>query len=125
MSQYPLLQCGGDGAGWLKARNSNGALRGKRANNARQAQQQKNVKDASPSQARKHNCCGPPIATAICSDTLNCWVDPTRRSKIMGRTKVKQFEDVETPTPDGLAPVSSAKGHADKLDVILQEIKDS
>ncbi|KAJ1088897.1 hypothetical protein NDU88_002051 [Pleurodeles waltl] len=68
-----------------------------------------------PLRAGKHNFRRPPIATAIRSDALNCWADP----------KGKQFEDVETPTPDGLTPVSSAKGHADKLDVILQEIKDS
>ncbi|KAJ1202896.1 hypothetical protein NDU88_006691 [Pleurodeles waltl] len=43
----------------------------------------------------------------------------------MGRTKDKQFEDMETPTSGGPAPMTSAKGQTDKLDVILQEIKDS
>ncbi|KAJ1109617.1 hypothetical protein NDU88_006977 [Pleurodeles waltl] len=71
--------------------------------------------------AGKHNRHGSPIATTICSDSLNCWADPTRRSKIMGRTKGKQFEDVDTPTPDSVTPVSSAKGHADKLDITLLE----
>ncbi|KAJ1166009.1 hypothetical protein NDU88_006421 [Pleurodeles waltl] len=43
----------------------------------------------------------------------------------MGRTKGKQSEDMERPSPDDPMQATTPGDQADKLDIILQEIRDS
>ncbi|KAJ1180490.1 hypothetical protein NDU88_005711 [Pleurodeles waltl] len=50
---------------------------------------------------------------------------PTCKDTAQGRTNGKNNYDGKVWTPDGLAPAIAANNPADKLDVILQEIKDT